>query len=186
MPVVFLPGECCCKENYLPTIDQNHSLNYHTKCIKEFSQGPCEAGEEYSWNYETNTPECQDIEIVHTEYVESPCTENLIPYTNRNGKVECYEENSQGPCKNDHVYIYDLESLGMVKPICVSKDIELRQPSIIGGFSTCPKGKVKDTRGVCKKALKFRKAGRKPTKKDTKRRRSRSNLRRFLRLRNSF
>ena len=83
------------------------------------------------------------------------------------------------------MYVHDWESLDSVKPICVSKAIELRQP-IIGGFSTCPRGKVKDTRGVCKRALKFRKAGRKPTKKDTKRRRNRSNLRRFLRLRNSF
>ena len=80
MPIVFLTGECCCKENYLPTIDRKLRLNYHTKCIKEFSQGPCEAGEEYSWNYETNKPECQDIEIVHTEYLKSPCTANLIPY----------------------------------------------------------------------------------------------------------
>ena len=75
--VVFLAGECYCKENYLPVIDRNHSLNYHTKCIKEFSQDPCEAGEEYSWNYETNKPECQDIEIVYTEYLESPCQGNL-------------------------------------------------------------------------------------------------------------
>ena len=84
------------------------------------------------------------------------------------------------------MYVYDWESLDILKPICVSKAIELRAPSLIGGFSTCPRGKVKDTRGVCKKALKFRKAGRKPTKKDTKRRKNRSNLRRFLRLRNSF
>jgi hypothetical protein len=167
-------------------IDRNHSLNYHTKCIKEFSQGPCEAGEEYSWNYETNKPECQDIEIVHTKYLETPCKENLIPYTDRNGKIECYEENSQGPCKNNPIYIPDWESVDLVIPLCGSQAVVLRQPSVIGGFSTCPRGKVKDTRGVCKRALKFRKAGRKPTKKDTKRRRNRSNLRRFLRLRNSF
>ena len=35
----------------------------------------------------------------------------MMQSTEDQSKIECFEEFSQGPCRNNHIYIYDWESL---------------------------------------------------------------------------
>ena len=161
--MVWLALMRACHQNFQRTNTKNMLLNfpYFLFAVVTLPTAEILSGKNYNQNIKTKKNPGSRLE-------------NLISYTNRNGKIECFEENSQGRCKNNQIYIFHWESLDVINSICFSQATGLRQP-LIGGFSTCPGGKVKDTRGVCKKALKFRIPGRKPYQK------RKMNLRRYLR-----
>ena len=79
-------------------------------------------------------------------------------------RLHCYEENSQGPCKDGEILVQpdEVDENGALKnPVC-SPDFELRRPGVLSGngFRTkCKNGKRFDkTTKTCKKTSKHGKS----------------------------
>merc|ERR1711971_603001 len=180
-------AECACKDGYLPRFDENSNI---VECIEELTQGHCKIGQKYSWNLDSEEPMCLWEDCSTVKDMTKGCEqEGYLPYFDENGKTQCYEEFSQGPCDEGEIFSLDWDSPHSVQcnTICEKNEVSVKQ-GLIGGLLNCPDGQQLDTRGVCKDVISasdiftFRSGGPEGDKKKRSLNlKSSRNFRRFLR-----
>jgi hypothetical protein len=178
-------AECACQVGYLPRFDEDSNI---VECIEERTQGHCKDGQKYSWDLDSEEPMCLREDCSTIKDMTKGCEqEGYLPYFDENGKQQCYEEFSQGPCDEGEIFTLDWDTPHSVQcnAICEPNEVSLKQ-GLIGGLLICPDGQEMDTRGVCKDVINASDFYTKKSSGEGKKKRhlnlkSSRNLRRFLR-----